>query len=80
MNIEGKGRNKRQKWTYNEEGSRWKRKIASFLQDIACSHFMLLWASNVKAIRLERCFPRKLLMMRMMLWEWLLKFNYQPFH
>lgn len=54
MNIEGKGRNKRQKWTYNEEGSRWKRKIASFLQDIACSDFMLLWASNVKVIRYRK--------------------------
>lgn len=43
-------------WTYNGERSRWKGKIASFLQDIACSHFMLLWVSNVEAIRYRKMF------------------------
>lgn len=78
--MEGKGRNKRQKWTYNEEGSRWKRKIASFLQDIACSHFMLLWASNVKAKRYRKMFSWETFNDENDTWEWLLKFNYQPFH
>lgn len=52
--AEGKGRNK--ECRYNKEGSTWKRKIANFLQDIACSHYMLRWINNVRAIRYRKRF------------------------